>query len=297
MNSQILCLSAADIHGNTIQYEKIKKLVAEKRISFVFLCGDLLPKTGGTWTPENKVRTIQMQADFIKDYFIDYLTGLGKLTHVYAVFGNDDFRSNYPLIAKANIPNVTFLEREVAQLPIASQELYVAGYPYVGMTPFLHKDWEKWDTETDDIPHKLYRTDGYSSADGAHFAVERTEDADTIQGDLEKLAQLSNPARTVYIFHEAPYDTPLDMIASDNKYIKDDLMHIGSMAIREFIEQRQPLVTMHGHIHETFAESGDYKTRIGQSLSLTAANDFASDTLSYVLFSLPQTSYVERLEA
>ncbi len=297
MNSQTLCLSAADIHGNITQYEKIKKLVAEKHISFVFLCGDLLPKTGGTWTPENKVRTIQMQADFINDYFLGYLEELGKLAHVYAIFGNDDFRSNYHLASDANIQNVTFLEREVSTLPVEGQELYVAGYPYVGMTPFLHKDWEKWDTEVDKVPHKLYRTDGYSSADGAHFAVERAEDTDTIQGDLAELAKLSDPTKTVYIFHEAPYDTPLDMIAADNKYIKDDLMHIGSVAIREFIEKRQPLVTMHGHIHETFAESGDYKARIGQSLSLTAANDFASDTLSYVLFSLPETTYIERLQA
>jgi len=297
MDSQILCLSAADIHGNTTQYEKIKAIAAEKQVSFVFLCGDLLPKTGGTWTPENKVRTIQMQADFIQDYFLGYLEELGKLTHVYAIFGNDDFRSNYHLVSEANIPNVTFLEREVATLPIDGQELYVAGYPYVGMTPFLHKDWEKWDTEVENVPHKLYRTDGYSSANGAHFAVERKEDTGTIRNDLATLATLSDPRKTVYIFHEAPYDTPLDMIAADNKYIKDDQMHIGSMAIRDFIENSQPLVTMHGHIHETFAESGDYKTRIGQSLSLTAANDFASDTLSYVLFSLPDTSYVERLQA
>ena len=297
MDSRILCLSAADIHGNTTQYEKIKAIVAKKQISFVFLCGDLLPKTGGTWTPENKVRTIQMQADFIQDYFLGYLEELGKLARVYAIFGNDDFRSNYHLVSEVNIPNVTFLEREVATLPIDSQELYVAGYPYVGMTPFLHKDWEKWDTEVNNVPHKLYRTDGYSSAEGKHFAVERKEDAETIRDDLATLATLSDPRKTVYVFHEAPYDTPLDMIAVDNKYIKDNQMHIGSMAIREFIENSQPLVTMHGHIHETFAESGDYKTRIGQSLSFTAANDFASDTLSYVLFSLPDTSYVERLQA
>lgn len=87
------------------------------------------------------------------------------------------------------------------------------------------------------------------------------------------------------------------MIAADNKYIKDDQLHIGSMALREFIENVQPLVTMHGHVHETFAESGDYKWQPKQSISVTAANDFASDTLSYVLFSLPTPSRTERLSA
>lgn len=297
MKQQLLCLSAADIHGNITQYEKIKKLVVEKGISFVFLCGDILPKTGGTWNLENKVRTIQMQADFINDYFINYLTELGRMTNVYAIFGNDDFKSNYHLLSEATIPGVTFLDGEVATLPIEGHDLFVAGYPNVGMTPFLHKDWEKWDIEPGNTPHKLYRTDGYTSADGGHVAIDHADNSSTIQEDLARLATLSDPRKTVYVFHEAPYNTPLDQIAPGNKYIKDDLLHIGSMAMRDFIEQQQPPVTMHGHIHETFDESGDYKWRTGESLSITAANDFASDTLSYVLFSLADTTQVERLAA
>lgn len=297
MKQPMLCLSAADVHGNKTQYKKIKDLVVANNISFVFLCGDILPKTGGTWTPENKIRTIQMQADFINDYFLDYLADLGSVTNVYAIFGNDDFKSNYHLVKEAKIPNVRFLDSEVAKLPIEGQDLYVAGYSYVGITPFLHKDWEKWDVEPGSNPHKLYRTDGYTSADGKHLAVDRKDDNSTIADDLKQLATLSNPRQTVYIFHEAPYDTPLDMIAPNNKYIKDDQLHIGSFAIRDFVQNEQPLVTMHGHIHETFDESGDYKWRSGQSLSVTAANDFLSDTLSYVLFSLPTPSRVERLSA
>lgn len=297
MKQQFLCLSAADIHGNVTQYEKIKILVAENNISFVFLCGDILPKDGGTWTPANKIRTIKMQSDFINNYFLHYLAELGQIAKVYAIFGNDDFKSNYHLVKDAGIPNVTFLDGEVAKLPISNQDLYVAGYSHIGLTPFLHKDWEKWDMDPRDIPHKVYRTDGYSSVEGKHIAVDRTDSPSTIRDDLKQLATLSDPQKTVYIFHEAPYDTPLDMIAPDNKYIKIDQLHIGSAAIRNFIENEHPLLTMHGHIHETFAQSGDYKWQSGKTMSVTAANDFSSDTLSYVLFSLPTLSRVERLSA
>lgn len=297
MSNSPLFLSAADIHGNVTQYEKIKSIVTERGVCAVFLCGDLLPKTGGTWTPENKIRTIQMQANFINDYFVNYLRELGELTRVYAIFGNDDFISNYPSVTATAIPNVTFLHNEVVPLPLEGHDLYVAGYPHVGITPFLHKDWEKWDITPGLAPQKLFRTDGYTSRDGVHIAVDLADSSETVAADLANLRTLSDPRKTIYIFHEAPYDTPLDQISADNKYIKDDLMHIGSMAIREFIETEQPLVTMHGHIHETYAESGDYKCRIANSLSLTAANDFASNTLSYVLFSAPDTSYVERLQA
>lgn len=298
MNKQILCLSAADVHGNKLQYQKIKQLVIEREISFVFLCGDILPKDGGSWHIDNEVRTIDMQADFINNFFIEYLTDLGKYTTVYAIFGNDDFMSNYPLLAEADIPNVHFLNNQAAKLPLTN-ELYVAGYPYIGVTPFLHKDWEKWDTEYNESPHKIYRTDGYFSENGKHTAIDLSLDAaskTTIRQDLEQLATVSDPRKTIYIFHEAPVDTPLDQIAPDNKYIKGDNLHIGSFAIREFIEQHQPLVTMHGHIHETYDQSGDFKWTHGNSTSMTAANDFTSDTLSCVVFPISNPSDAERLQ-
>lgn len=297
MSTDYLAISVADIHGNTTQYEKIKQIVIEQNISFVFMCGDLLPKTGGTWTPENKVRTIQMQADFINEYFLQYLAELGELAAVYAIFGNDDFKSNYHLVQQARIPNVTFLDREAAKLSVGDREAHVVGYPYVGVTPFLHKDWEVWDDQVGDVPHKLYRTDGYVSAGGVHRAVDLQDSVRTIADELEELSQLSDPTKTIYIFHEAPHGTPLDMIAPDNKYIKDSLLHIGSKAMRVFVEQKQPLVTMHGHIHETYDESGDFKWQSGASVSLTAANDFAKDELKYVKFPLFEPASAERLTA
>lgn len=233
-----------------------------------------------------------MQADFINDYFVQYLTELGGITKVYAIFGNDDFKSNYELLAGRNIPNVTFLDNEVVQVP--GQDLYVAGYPYVGVAPFLHKDWEKWDKVPSDMPHKVYRTDGYISADGVHGAVDLATRTATIGEDLNQLAAQSDPRNTIYVFHEAPYSTPLDMIASDNKYIKDDHLHIGSEAIREFIEREQPRATMHGHIHETYDESGDFKWTTGDSIAMTAANDFSSDVLSYVMFDLERPKDAQR---
>ncbi len=296
---QYLCLSAADVHGNKVQYDKIKRLARERGVNFVFLCGDILPKDGGSWSPENKVRTIKMQADFINDYFLGYLTELGKITNVYLIFGNDDFISNYPLVKQANIKNVHFLNNEVAKLPISDQELYVAGYPYVGLTPFQHKDWEKWDTRPGVMTHKVFRDHGYSSKDGKHYAVDYTTDIDrqsTIRDDLANLAKLSDPKKTIYVFHEAPFDTPLDMVAPDNKYLKDGQQHVGSIAIREFIENESPLLTMHGHIHETLHESGDYKWSTGSSVSITASNDFSSGELSFVLFALPALDKIERLQ-
>ncbi len=292
--TQQFCISVADLHGNKVQYRKLLEYVVKQNIKYVFLAGDLLPKDGGSWSPDNKIRTIKMQADFINDFFLDYLKELGKYAKAYAIFGNDDFISNYILVDAANIPNVTFLNNETVPLS-DNNGLSVAGYPHVGMTPFLHKDWEKWDETPNMMPHKIYRSEGYTSSGGIHIPANKNDDRTTIATDLELLVSKSDPRKTIYIFHEAPYNTPLDQISVNNKYIKDDQVHIGSHAIRKFIEQKQPLLTMHGHIHETFAESGDYIWRKGDSVSVTAANDFTSDKLSLVRFSLPNITHIERI--
>lgn len=294
MTKQHTCISVADIHGNIVQYEKLKTLVASERFDSVFMCGDLLPKTGGSWHINNKVRTIAMQADFIENYFFSYLVELGKIADVYAIFGNDDFSSNYSMLAQAAIENVHFLNRQVKKMQVYGRDLYVAGYPYVGLTPFYHKDWERWDELPRSLPYKIYRTDGYISREGAHIPVDLYNDTQTIADDIRVLSRLSDPKDTVYIFHEAPFNTPLDQIASDNKYIKNGQLHIGSQAIRRFIKDKHPLLTMHGHIHETFAESGDFCWRNDASVSFTAANDFTSDMLAYIEFTLPNLGLIER---
>jgi Icc-related predicted phosphoesterase len=108
----------------------------------------------------------------------------------------------------------------------------VAGYPYVNPTPFLLKDWEKPESE--------------------------------ITKDMEKLAKNIGPGKTVYVFHAPPYGTKLDVLHSGE--------HKGSEAIRKFIEKAQPLLTLHGHIHESPRVSGAIKQKIGKTLCVNPGN-------------------------
>ncbi len=104
--------------------------------------------------------------------------------------------------------------------------LNIAGYPFVNPTPFLLKDWEK------------------------------TEEK--IERDLEKLSENIDPKRTIYVFHAPPYGTKLDMLYNGE--------HKGSKAIRNFIEEKQPLLCLHGHIHESPEVSGVIRQKIGRTV-------------------------------
>jgi hypothetical protein len=48
---------------------------------------------------------------------------------------------------------------------------------------------------------------------------------------------------------------------------------VGSIAVRRFIEERAPLVTLHGHVHEAARLTGEWRCRIGCTHALGAAHD------------------------
>jgi Icc-related predicted phosphoesterase len=72
------------------------------------------------------------------------------------------------------------------------------------------------------------------------------------------VAGVRDPANAIFNFHVPPYGTPLDLcpeIDEDFKVVtvmgNPVQMHAGSTAVRTVIEEFQPLVSLHGHIHES----------------------------------------------
>ena len=97
----------------------------------------------------------------------------------------------------------------------------------------------------------------------------------TIQRDLDSLASEESLDQATFLFHTPPYDTPLDRAALDGKtfeHVALDL-HVGSIAVRRFIETRQPLLTLHGHIHESARLTGEWKIRLGRTVCINGAHD------------------------
>jgi Icc-related predicted phosphoesterase len=67
----------------------------------------------------------------------------------------------------------------------------------------------------------------------------------------------------------------LDRAALDGRevdHVQMDL-HVGSIAIRKMIEEKQPPLTLHGHIHESARITGNWRDRIGRTICLSAAHD------------------------
>jgi Icc-related predicted phosphoesterase len=144
------------------------------------------------------------------------------------------------------------------------------------------KDWERYDISTYVDPLCIAPEEGWLSVPVSKEILKRQ----TIQTDLQKLAQDNDLSHAIFLFHSPPYDTGLDRAALDGKRVDHaDLdVHVGSIAIRRFIESRQPLLTLHGHIHESARITGMWKQRIGQTFAFSAAHD--GSELALVRFDL-----------
>jgi len=99
----------------------------------------------------------------------------------------------------------------------------------------------------------------------------------------------------VFLFHCPPYKTNLDRAALDGKIIDHVPLdvNIGSIAIRESIERYQPILTLHGHVHESTSLTKSWKDTIGKSLCFNAAHD--GSKLSVIKFTLENPENAERL--
>lgn len=81
--------------------------------------------------------------------------------------------------------------------------------------------------------------------------------------------------RSIFLFHSPPHQTKLDRVALDGKKVDHVPMevHVRSLAIRRFIESRQPLITLHGRVHESARITGSWRDRIGRTHLFSAAHD------------------------
>jgi len=257
------CLFVSDLHGSVGRYEKLFAAVLDRGPRAVFLGGDVLPHHAHPLAPD----------DFVREHVLDRLRQLRErmgegFPRFFVILGNDDARWVEELLeGGADEGLLCYVHMRRERLDCWT----VYGYSYVPPTPFRIKDWERYDVSRHVDPGCISPEEGLRSVpvtdDEARYS--------TIGHDLETLAGAHDLADAVFLFHAPPYRTVLDRAALDGvkvDHVELDL-HIGSIAVRRFIEVRQPLLTLHGHVHESARLTGSWSTRIGRTVALSAAHD------------------------
>lgn len=278
-------VAISDLHGLETRFALIGKLLDEG-IDTLLIAGDI----AASGNPDVQ------QAD-VRRNFGTLLKGR-RGVRIFAIPGNDDWAI------------VETALREFAGITVPTDRAYplaagisIAGYPFVPITPFLMKDFEKWDRDGDPVlpsdPEEIeaalianrLNIRGLKSRGREVFdyTFDPGDRRDNIGQDLEKFAHFSDPRETVYLFHCPPHGF------MDGGISIGPPVHIGSKAIRAFIEKSQPRLTVHGHSHEAVEKAGgDFEFSLGISKGLAVGPGNDPDTLCYLLLDFENEIYARR---
>jgi Icc-related predicted phosphoesterase len=99
-------------------------------------------------------------------------------------------------------------------------------------------------------------------------------------------AQLDDPCRAIFNLHVPPYASQLDLAPSldEDKRIRYStagdmiLAPVGGHSVRACIERFEPLLSLHGHVHE-----GRGRTKIGRTVCFNPGSDYQQGVLRGVL--------------
>jgi Icc-related predicted phosphoesterase len=137
--------------------------------------------------------------------------------------------------------------------------------------------------------HEFVAT-GFSNITPWHTERELPED------DLEQLLvdlfeQCDDLATTVASLHVPPFDSGLDSaprLSSDFRVQtrggEPDMIPVGSTAVRRAVERYQPLLAVHGHIHESQG-----RLKLGRTVCLNPGSEYTEGVLKGALIRLTRT--------
>jgi Icc-related predicted phosphoesterase len=118
----------------------------------------------------------------------------------------------------------------------------------------------------------------------------RDIEEDEIKARIDDLvSRMESVETSIFSIHVPPYGSGLDIAPQLDKNLKPVLgpggapvmIACGSIAVREAIERYQPMLGLHGHIHES---RGAY--RIGKTLCLNPGSEYGEGILRGVLIEI-----------
>jgi len=252
-------LYTSDLHGEIDLYQELLALAISSSAEIIALGGDLLPSFPPTKRYEDMVPNQKTFIDQVLSPLFKRITKTASVQQVFLIPGNWDL--GYSYLFKKPTEGIIDLNQRSYRLKNGYE---LMGYAFVPPTPFRPKDFEKMDDPEAAWPPQKNpsyirasdQTDQLISVDPYLYLRQR----ETIREDLNRLPKPMDHKRTIYIMHSPPFGTRLDFIQGGES--------AGSRSIKTFIEKNQPLLTLHGHIHESPELSRTYFDRIGETLSI-----------------------------
>jgi Icc-related predicted phosphoesterase len=135
-------------------------------------------------------------------------------------------------------------------------------------------------------PHEMISS---SFANPTPWNSPRELDEDALYDRINRMAsQLESPQTAIFNLHVPPYDSRLDTAQQITEDLEPVLVSghpvqipVGSHAVRQLIEEYQPLLALHGHIHESRGAS-----QIGRTWAINSGSEYNSGRIHGALVKL-----------
>ncbi len=181
-------------------------------------------------------------------------------------------------------------------MAIAHEKLSGKGIP-VYVMPGNDDPWEfdevfaRAPEPVENVEGRVVRFDGLQMlssgwANPTPWDSPRERPEDKLLKTFEELGEELEPdVPAIFNLHIPPYDSTLDMapeLTEDLRVVSKggevSMMPVGSRAVREFIERHQPIVSLHGHIHESRGA-----VRIGRTVAINPGSTYGEGVLDGVI--------------
>lgn len=265
-----------DLHGSRWRYERTLALAVESGAALLISGGDLLPHG----------RMHEEQARFVERFLDPYLAACrDRGIRCLLIPGNDDLAAHDPLLDAV-------CDRHPPAANVARRKAAVGPYDVVGLDlvadfPFRLKDRARMDTRDAAFPPQspggIFSTAGGWREVPDWPAHART--LPTIEDELAALPAPRDPERAVYLLHGPPAGLGLDICRGGAA--------VGSRAVLRFLERVQPRLALHGHIHESPEESGEWRGAVGRTVCIQPGQ--APGSLTVVLGDLDAMTFERRV--
>lgn len=283
---------ATDIHGSLTAYKKLLNAALMYKARYVVIGGDIsgkelvpvIDRGDGTYEAEGRI----IKRSELGSY-ISLLRGRGGYYVVVDRQGYEELSADRRKVDEAFRRVLVDMIREWDV--IAQEKLAGAGVEiYVNLgnddPPYLFDALREAVTlrpaegEVVDMAGREMLSYGYTNP--TPWNTPREKDEEEIYADLFNYAsKLSRPGDAIFNVHAPPYGTNLDNAPQLTEDLRPVIrggeiatFHAGSKSVRRIIEEFQPLLGLHGHIHE----SRGYD-RIGRTLVLNPGSEYSAGLL------------------
>ncbi len=290
---------SVDVHGSTLVWRKWIKAQETYKADVLILAGDLTGKVlvpiikqnDGTWTAKYFGRKWVLKNETEVKEFEERLEGAGA----YYIRVNkeelEELKANPDKVNK--IMNEKMVERLRKWLDLLVENVNTKEVMTIVMPgnddEFIIDDVIK-EYEDRGVIYpldKVLEIEGHEVISSPYVnPTPWNTPREMKEKDLEKhlknlIKKLKDPENAIFNFHCPPYKTHLDLAPKLTKDLRPVVVagmveyeHVGSKAVRKIIEKYQPILGLHGHIHE----SGGVD-KIGKTVVLNPGSEYSEGVL------------------